>query len=146
LTVPPKVPAAGPLVNPQRVVTFILIVAPVLLLVPVLVPIAAAFGYQSLWASQDVTLTQAARAGDSTTVFRMLKAGANPRIKEALEAAVESRQVETVRLMIERAAPLSESDREELACLAVAAVAPEVTAYLQSSFPPATQPDCATRR
>jgi hypothetical protein len=134
LTVPTKVPA------------LILIVAPVLLLAPVLVPIVAAFGYQSLWASQDVTLTQAARAGDSTTVFRMLKAGANPRLEEALEAAVESRQVETVRLLIERAGPLSESDRERLACLAVTAVAPEVAAYLQSSSPPATPPDCATRR
>ena len=144
--VPTKVPAAGPLVDPQLPVTLILIVAPVLLLVPVLVPVAAAVGYQSLWANQDVTLTQAAHAGDSATVFRMVKAGANPGGEEALKAAVESRQVETVRLLIERAGPLSESDREELACLAVAAVAPEVAAYLQSSFPPATQPDCATRR
>ena len=129
-----------------KVVTLILVAVPVLLLVPVLVPVAAAVGYQSLWANQDVTLTQAARAGDSATVFRMLKAGANPRVDDALGAAVESRQVETVRLLIERAGPLSEPDRERLACLAVAAVAPEVAAYLQSSFPPATQPDCATRR
>ena len=118
----------------------------VLLLVPVLVPVAAAVGYQSLWANQDVTLTQAARAGDSATVFRMLKAGANSRVEDTLDAAVESRQVETVRLLIERVGPLSESNRERLACLAVTAVAPEVAAYLQSSFPPATPPDCATRR
>ena len=130
----------------MRAVTLILVVAPVLLLVPLLVPIAAAVGYHTLWASPDLTLTQAARGGDSATVFRMLKAGANPRVEETLEAAVESRQVETVRLLIERAGPLSESDREQLACRAVAAVAPEVAAYLQSSFPPATQPDCATRR
>jgi hypothetical protein len=130
---------------PPKVLELILIVAPVLLLVPVLVPVAAAVGYQSLWANQDVTLTQAARAGDSATVFRMLKAGANSR-EDTLDAAVESRQVETVRLLIERAGPLSESNRERLACLAVTAVAPEVAAYLQSSFPPATPPDCATRR
>jgi hypothetical protein len=129
-----------------KVLALILIVAPVLLLVPVLVPVAAAVGYQSLWANQDVTLTQAARAGDSATVFRILKAGANSRIEDTLDAAVESRQVETVRLLIERAGPLSELDRERLACLAVTAVAPEVAAYLQSSFPPATPPDCATRR
>ena len=128
-----------------RVLALILIVAPVVLLVPVLVPAAAAVGYKSLWANQDVTLTQAARAGDSATVFRMLKAGANSR-EDTLDAAVESRQVETVRLLIERAGPLSELDRERLACLAVTAVAPEVAAYLQSSFPPATPPDCATRR
>jgi len=113
----------------------------------VLAPLAAALGYQSLWADRDVTLTQAARAGDSATVFRMLKAGPHRAdLLAPLEAAVESRQVETVRLLIERAGPLSESDREQLACLAVAAVAPEVAAYLRSSFPPATQPDCATRR
>ena len=129
-----------------KVLALILIVAPVLLLVPLLVPVAAAVGYHSLWANQDVTLTQAARAGDSATVFRMLKAGANSRIEDTLDAAVESRQVETVRLLIERAGPLSELDRERLACLAVTAVAPEVAAYLRSSFPPATPPDCATRR
>ena len=131
---------------PPKVLALILIVAPVLLLVPLLVPVAAAVGYQSLWANQEVTLTQAARAGDSATVFRMLKAGVNSRIEDTLDAAVESRQVETVRLLIERAGPLSESNRERLACLAVTAVAPEVAAYLQSSFPPATPPDCATRR
>jgi hypothetical protein len=131
---------------PPKVLALILIVAPVLLFVPVLVPVAAAVGYQSLWANQDVTLTQAARAGDSATVFRMLKAGAISRVEDTLDAAVESRQVETVRLVIERAGPLSESNRERLACLAVTAVAPEVAAYLQSSFPPATPPDCATRR
>ena len=131
---------------PPKVLALILIVAPVLLLVPVLVPVAAAVGYQSLWANQDVTLTQAARAGDSATVFRMLKAGVISRVEDTLDAAVESRQVETVRLLIERAGPLSESNRERLACLAVTAVAPEVAAYLQSSFPPATPPDCATRR
>jgi hypothetical protein len=131
---------------PPKVLALILIVAPVLLLVPVLVPVAAAVGYQSLWANQDVTLTQAARAGDSATVFRMLKAGAISGVEDTLDAAVESRQVETVRLLIERAGPLSESNRERLACLAVTAVAPEVAAYLQSSFPPATPPDCATRR
>jgi hypothetical protein len=141
-----KVPAARRLVDPRLAVTFILVAVPVLLLVPVLIPIAAAVGYRSIWADQHVTLTQAARAGDSATVFRMLKAGADPRVEGTLEAAVESRQVETVRLLIERAGSLSESDREQLACLAVAAVAPEVAAYLQSSFPPATQPDCATRR
>ena len=132
--------------RPHRILALILIVAPVLLLVPVLVPVAAAVGYQSLWANQDVTLTQAARAGDSATVFRMLKAGAISGVEDTLDAAVESRQVETVRLLIERAGPLSESNRERLACLAVTAVAPEVAAYLQSSFPPATPPDCATRR
>ena len=131
---------------PPKVLALILIVAPVLLLVPVLVPVAAAVGYQSLWANEDVTLTQAARAGDSATVFRMLKAGAISGVEDTLDAAVESRQVETVRLLIERAGPLSESNRERLACLAVTAVAPEVAAYLQSSFPPATPPDCATRR
>ena len=131
---------------PPKVLALILIVAPVLLLVPVLVPLAAAVGYQSLWANQDVTLTQAARAGDSATVFRMLKAGAISGVEDTLDAAVESRQVETVRLLIERVGPLSESNRERLACLAVTAVAPEVAAYLQSSFPPATPPDCATRR
>jgi hypothetical protein len=131
---------------PPKVLALILIVAPVLLLVPVLVPVAAAVGYQSLWANQDVTLAQAARAGDSATVFRMLKAGVISRVEDTLDAAVESRQVETVRLLIERAGPLSESNRERLACLAVTAVAPEVAAYLQSSFPPATPPDCATPR
>jgi hypothetical protein len=131
---------------PPKVLALILIVAPVLLLVPVLVPLAAAVGYQSLWANQDVTLTQAARAGDSATVFRMLKAGAISGVEDTLDAAVESRQVETVRLLIERVGPLSEPNRERLACLAVTAVAPEVAAYLQSSFPPATPPDCATRR
>ena len=131
---------------PPKVLALILIVAPVLLLVPVLVPVAAAVGYQSLWANQDVTLTQAARAGDSATVFRMLKAGADSRVEDTLDAAVESRQVETVRLLIERAGPLSELDRERLACLAVTAVATEVAAYLESSFPPATPPDCTTHR
>jgi len=107
-------------------------------------------------ANRSVTLVQAAHGGDIATVFRMLSAGADPNAAEPvtfegraepgvltpLEAAVESRQVELVQLLIKMGAHASDADRVRLACLARAVIAPEVEAYLQPSTPAASATDC----
>ena len=132
--------------------------APALLVaVSILMILVAVLGYQPLWANRDVPLGQAAHGGDTATVFRMLSAGSDPNAAEPvpldghaegvvltpLEAGVESRQVEVVRLLITTGARTSESDRQRLACLATAVDAPDVAMYLQSAIPPAAPVDCA---
>jgi hypothetical protein len=99
--------------------------------------------YQPLWASKEVSLTEAARSGDIAEVFRLVKAGADP--NPALEAGVESRQVEVLQVLVDAGATADESRRQRLACLAVAVTAPDVTDYLRSTLPSAIQPDCAKR-
>jgi hypothetical protein len=99
--------------------------------------------YQPLWASKDVPLTEAARHGDIAEVFRLVNAGADP--NPALEAGVESRQVEVLQVLVNAGATADESRRQRLACLAVAVTAPEVSDYLRSTLPSATQPDCPKR-
>jgi hypothetical protein len=128
-----------------------------LLALAALILLAAVVGYRPLWAIRNTTLAEAARAGDTATVFRMLTAGSDPNLSEPvalegrsepavltpLEAAVESRQVEVVQLLMKMGALASESDRQRLACLAIAVDAPEVGAYMRSTMPPAATPDCA---
>jgi hypothetical protein len=119
--------------------------------------LAAVVGYRPLFASRNTTLAEAARGGDTATVFRMLSTGSDPNLAERvaldgrperavltpLEAAVESRQVEVMQLLMKMGARASESDRQQLACLSIAVDAPEVGAYLRSTMPPVTTPDCA---
>ncbi len=105
--------------------------------------VAALVGLQPLWASPAIPLAAAARAGDTATVYRMLKAGADPNRADdvplsssvvsltPIEAAVESRQVETLQVLLKGGAVLSDTDRPRLICLARAATAPEVEAFLQ---------------
>lgn len=128
-----------------------------LLALAALVLLAAVVGYRPLWATPSTGLAEAARGGDTATVFRMLSAGSDPNLAEPvafegrvepgvltpLEAAVESRQVEAVQLLMMMGAQASELDRQRLACLATAVDAPEVSAYLRSTIPPAATPDCA---
>jgi len=142
---------------PQRTIIGILGIAPaVVITFSILVPLIALVGYQPLWANRSVTLVQAAHGGDIATVFRMLSAGADPNAAEPvtfegrtepgvltpLEAAVESRQVELVQLLIKMGAHASDADRVRLACLARAVIAPEVETYLQPSTPAASATDC----
>src|SRR5947207_9815537 len=63
-----------------------------------LIVVLAAVGYQPLWASRDVSLDDAARSGDIAEVFRLVKGGADP--NPALEAGVESRQVEMLQVLV----------------------------------------------
>lgn len=101
----------------------------------------AVAGLEPLWASRDVSLTEAARAGDIAGVFRMVRAGADA--NPALEAGVESRQVEVLQVLLNAGATADEPRRERLACLAVAIDAGEVAAYLRSVLAPAMPPDCS---
>ena len=160
LLVRSSVPAALALVR-LREETLIRILGPApasLLALAVLILLAAVVGYRPLWATRNTTLAEAARGGDTATVFRMLGAGSDPNLAERvvalegrpepavltpLEAAVESRQVEVVQLLMKTGARASESDRQKLACLAIAVDAPEVGAYLRSTMPPSATPDCA---
>ena len=159
LLVRSSVPAALALVR-LRENTLIRVLGPApasLLALAALILLAAVAGYRPLWAIRDTTLVEAARGGDTATVFRMLTSGSDPNLSEAvapegqsepavltpLEAAVESRQVEVVQLLMKMGAQASESDRQRLACLAIAVNAPEVGAYLRSTIPPAAQSDCA---
>jgi hypothetical protein len=151
-------PASSALVQlHERTFVPILGGAPLLLLgVSVVMLLLAMLGYQPVWAGRDVTLAQAAQGGDTASVFRMLSAGSDPnaagpvrldRRPDAvtltpLEAAVESRQVEVVQLLMKMGAHVSDSDRVRLACLADAVDASEVASYLQTAVPPAARPDC----
>ena len=119
-------------------------VAPAAMFVIVtLITLLAVVGYQPLWASRDVPLEDAARSGDIADVFRLVKAGAAP--GPALEAAVESRQVEVLQVLVNAGATADDVRRQRLACLAVAVTAPDVADYLRSTLPPAAPPDCAKR-
>jgi len=127
-----------------RAIALLAGVAPAAMFVIVtLITLLAVVGYQPLWASRDVPLEEAARRGDIADVFRLVQAGAAP--GPALEAAVESRQVEVLRVLVNAGATADEARRQRLACLAVAVTAPEVAGYLRSTLPPATPPDCAKR-
>ena len=112
-------------------------------LIVTLITLLAVAGYQPLWSSRDVPLEEAARSGDIADVFRLVKAGAAP--GPALEAAVESRQVEVLQVLVDAGATADEARRQRLACLAVAVTAPDVAGYLRSTLPPATPPECAKR-
>lgn len=98
-------------------------------------------GFEPLWRSPAVSLETAARNGDIAEVFRLVRAGADP--NAALEAGVESRQVEVLDVLVAAGATADEARRQRLACLAVAAIAPEVSEYLRNTLPPASPPACA---
>ncbi len=154
-----NVPAARALVLvPERAWFLMLGAAPAAVLaLSLLMLLVAAVGYRPLWAARGVTLAEAAHGGDTATVFRMLGGGsdpnaagpvmfdrrADPAMLTPLEAAVESRQVETVRLLMLRGARVPDADRQLLACLAAAVNATEVAVYLRTTAPPAAPPDCA---
>jgi hypothetical protein len=108
-----------------------------------LLVLIAVVGYQPLWATREVTLDEAARNGDIAEVSRLVKGGADP--NPALEAGVESRQVEVLQVLVNAGATADELRRQRLACLAVAVTAPEVGDYLRSTLPPAAPPDCPKR-
>jgi hypothetical protein len=108
-----------------------------------LIVLLAVVGYQPLWATREVPLDEAARNGDIAEVSRLVKGGADA--DTALEAGVESRQVEVLQVLVNAGATADESRRQRLACLAVAVTAPEVGDYLRSTLPPAAQPDCTKR-
>jgi hypothetical protein len=122
----------------------------------VIVLLLAAVGFDSVWASKAETLVEASRHGDIAEAYRLVRAGLNPNQSVAvrldsgrvatltpLEAAVESRQVEVLRVLVQAGARPSESDRQILVCLAAVVNAPEVTEYLYSTLPPLAAPDCA---
>jgi hypothetical protein len=115
----------------------------------------AAVGFESVWTSRYVTLVEASRNGDIAGVYRLVSAGSDPNQSDAvrlegdrvtmltpLEAAVESRQVEVLQVLVHAGARASEDDRQTLVCLAAAVNAPEVADYLHSTLPPSVQPDC----
>jgi len=142
--------------GPQRTIIGILGIAPaVVITFSILVPLIALVGYRPL--GRIAASRWSRRAWwRYRTVFRMLSAGADPNAAEPvtfegraepgvltpLEAAVESRQVELVQLLIKMGAHASDADRVRLACLARAVIAPEVEAYLQPSTPAASATDC----
>jgi hypothetical protein len=155
-----SVPAAiAPVEVQERTLLRIVGAGPaVLITISILMLLAATLGYHPLWANgRQVTLAEAAHGGDAATVFRMLSAGSDPNVAEAvpierraepivltpLEAAVESRQVEVVDLLVRMGARASDADRVRLACLATAVDAPEVFAYLRTTIP-AGGNDCGT--
>ena len=122
------------------------IVPPLLLVLSaVVIVLAALAGVQPLWASTEMSLSAAAHEGDSATVYRMLRRGADPNrpgdvsvssttvLLTPLEAAVESRQVETLQVLLKGGARLADADRPRLLCLARAASAPEVESFLRSA-------------
>ena len=137
-------------------IRWITIVPPLLLLASAaIIVVAALAGLQPLWASPAVSLAAAAHDGDAATVYRMLKAGADPNgagdvvlssgvvSLTPVEAAVESRQVETLQVLLTSGARLVEADRPRLICLARASSAPEVEVFLRSSTPASDAIDCA---
>ena len=131
-------------------------IPPVLVLAcAVIVLLLSAVGFEPVWWDKDVTLVEASRNGDIAEAYRLVNAGSNPNQSSAvrldsgvvatltpLEAAVESRQVEVLQVLVHAGARASEGDRQTLVCLAAAVNAPEVAEYLHSALPPPGQPDC----
>jgi len=137
-------------------ITWIVAAPPLLLLASAaIIVVAAIAGLQPLWASSTTSLAAAAHDGDAATVYRMLKGGADPnRAGEVvlssstvsltpIEAAVESRQVETLQVLLKNGAVLNDADRPRLICLARAASAPEVEAFLRPPARVSEPTDCS---
>ena len=137
-------------------ITWLLAAPPLLLLASAgVIVVAAIAGLQPLWASTAVSLASAAHDGDAASVYRMVKRGADPNragdvaISSSIvslapiEAAVESRQVETLQVLLRNGARIGDADAPRLICLARAASAPEVEAFLRSTYH-SGDVDCST--
>ena len=137
-------------------ISWIVAAPPLLLLATTaIIVVAAVAGLQPLWASPALSLAAAARDGDAATVYRMLKSGADPNRAgdvamsstivslTPIEAAVESRQIETLRVLLNSGARLTDADRPRLICLARAATAPDLESFLRSASPTSVSIDCS---
>jgi hypothetical protein len=104
----------------------------------------ALFGYQPLWRpGPDVTLVEAAYHTDRATVARMIDRGADPNapgpvldddrrlVLTPLEAAIISRDLELVQILVSRGAVVDASNRRRLACLAREAGDDSIVRYIQ---------------
>ena len=137
----------------SRSLTAVVAAAPlVFLFATALVLVLAALGYQPLWqAGPPITLAQAAYATDRATVYRMIKEGANPNeasrvtddtVLTPLEAAVLSRDLEVVQILVGLGATVDDSNRRRLTCFALEEDDQSMVTYLQGSAA-AVSPDCA---
>ncbi len=136
-----------------RPLTALLAAAPMaFVLASALVLALAALGYQPLWQpGPALTLAQTAYATDRPTVYRMVKEGADPneasRVADAavltpLEAAVISRDLELVQILVGLGARVDDSNRRRLTCFAIEDGAQSIVTYLDGSAL-AAPPDCA---
>jgi hypothetical protein len=113
-----------------------------------LVLVMALFGYEPFWQTgPDMSLVEAAFKGDRTAVSRMLYAGLDPnapgRLRVGptasivsvtpLEAAVMSRDLRTVQVLLSNQAALDDSNRLRLTCLAVKVGAQSTAEYFRRS-------------
>ena len=126
----------------------------VLLACVALMVAGAIVGLQPLWASPQLSLAAVAHAGDTASVYRMLHSGADPNRAgdvamssttvslTPLEAAVESRQVETVQVLLRAGVRIADAAGDtagdtavpRLVCLARASSAGEVERFLQTTY------------
>jgi hypothetical protein len=103
----------------------------------------AVAGYEPLWSPPPaVTLPQAALNGDVVMVSRLLDEGSDPNTVGAvrvagretvftpIEAAVMSRDLQTIQLLVERGATITPSNAPRLLCLAAGAADGDVVDYL----------------
>lgn len=117
--------------------------------------IAASVGMRPLWASPDLSLAAVAYAGDTASVYRMIRRGDDPNRAGSvllsshtvslmpIDAAVESRQVETVQVLLNVGARAADADPRRLVCLARAASAGEVERFLESTYHVDAPLDCS---
>jgi hypothetical protein len=133
----------------RRVLLVIVTVPPALFaLGSGLVLVMALFGYEPFWQTgPDMSLVEAAFKGDRTAVSRMLYAGLDPnapgRLRVGptasivsvtpLEAAVMSRDLRTVQVLLSNQAALDDSNRLRLTCLAVKVGAQSTAEYFRRS-------------
>jgi hypothetical protein len=140
----------------RTAIRWLVIVPPLALLgCAALIVVAAIVGLQPLWASPALSLSAVAHEGDSASVYRMVKRGVDPNQPGAvtissqtvsllpIDAAVESRQVETVLVLLNNGVRVTPADRDRLICLARASTAPDVERYFQSAFRVTESPDCS---
>ena len=120
--------------------------------------VAAGFaGYTPLVAPPDLTLSEAAAIRDEAEVVRQIGEGANPNgsalvrrgmlsdgdyMLTPLEAAVASRHVEIVRLLLREGAELNGPNFQTLYCLAQEAHADDVVVLLKEHAPTGSSSTC----
>jgi hypothetical protein len=106
--------------------------------------VMALLGYQPLWGGGEVTLVQAAVSRDLVRVARMIEQGSDPNaaaqvqiddrsvVLTPLEAAVVSRDLATVTLLVDLGARFEGAAGARLACLADDGRADDIVEYLQN--------------
>ena len=131
------------------------------LMVSTALVIVASFGYTPFMTPVDLTLPEAAAAGDHLEILRQIESGADPSRAERvrpdlvrpgeyvmtpLEAAVASGRLDTIEFLQQRGARVDATTLPNLVCFAKLQGAADIEAYLRRQAPAHFAPRCESVR